>query len=65
MNLSYLRAQTIIDELVARGINRDICEAKGYGGTKPIGDNATEAGRAKNRRVEIIIRPVVSYVQRM
>ena len=65
MNLSYLRAQTIIEELVARGVNRDICEAKGYGGTKPIGDNATEEGRAKNRRVEIIIRPVVSYVQRM
>ena len=63
MNLSYLRAQTIIDELVARGVNRDICEAKGYGGTKPIGDNDTEEGRAKNRRVEIVVRPIVSYIQ--
>ena len=64
MNLSYLRAQTIINELVARGINRDICEAKGYGGTKPKGDNSTEEGRAMNRRVEIILKPVVNYVQR-
>ncbi|MCR4940971.1 MAG: OmpA family protein [Treponemataceae bacterium] len=63
MNLSYLRALTIIEELVTRGVNRDICEAKGYGGTKPIGDNTTEEGRAKNRRVEIIIQPKTSYVQ--
>ena len=63
MNLSYLRAMTIIEELVARGISRDICEAKGYGGTKPIGDNDTEEGRAKNRRVEIVVRPKVSYIQ--
>lgn len=63
MNLSYQRALTIIEELAARGVNKDICEAKGYGGTKPIGDNSTEEGRAKNRRVEIIISPKVSYVQ--
>lgn len=65
MNLSYLRAKTIIDELVARGINSEICEAKGYGGTKPVGDNSTEEGRAKNRRVEIVIKPVVSYIQKI
>ena len=63
MNLSYLRALTIIEELVKRGVNKDICEAKGYGGTKPIGDNSTDEGRAKNRRVEIIIQPKVSYIQ--
>ena len=65
MNLSYLRAQTIIEELVLRGVNRDICEAKGYGGTKPVGDNSTDEGRAKNRRVEIIIQPIVSYIQKI
>ena len=64
MNLSILRAQAIIDELVARGINRDLFTYKGYGGTAPIGDNTTEEGRAKNRRVEIVVQPKTTYIQR-
>ena len=64
MNLSILRAQAIIDELVDRGINRDLFTYKGYGGTAPIGDNATEEGRAKNRRVEIVVQPKTTYIQR-
>ena len=64
MNLSVLRAQTIIDELVKRGIDKDLFTYKGYGGTAPIGDNTTEEGRAKNRRVEIIVQPKTTYIQR-
>lgn len=64
MNLSILRAQTIIDELVKRGINKDLFTYKGYGGTAPIGDNSTEEGRAKNRRVEIVVQPKTTYIQR-
>lgn len=64
MNLSILRAQAIIDELVTRGINRDLFSYKGYGGTAPIGDNTTEEGRAKNRRVEIVVQPKATYIQR-
>ena len=64
MNLSILRAQTIINELVKRGINKDLFTYKGYGGTAPIGDNSTEEGRAKNRRVEIVVQPKTTYIQR-
>ena len=64
MNLSYERAEVIVGILEKHGISRDIIEAKGYGGTKPIGDNTTDEGRAKNRRVEIIVQPKVSYILR-
>ena len=64
MNLSVLRAQAIIDKLVERGLNRDLFTFKGYGGTAPIGDNSTEEGRAKNRRVEIVVKPKTTYIQR-
>uniref|UniRef100_A0A7C3I5D2 OmpA family protein n=1 Tax=Gracilinema caldarium TaxID=215591 RepID=A0A7C3I5D2_9SPIR len=54
-DLSVKRAKKIVDELVARGIPADRFMYKGWGSTKPIADNSTEAGRAKNRRVEITI----------
>lgn len=53
--LSVRRAKKIVDELVARGIPADRFIYKGWGGTKPLADNSTETGRAKNRRVEITI----------
>ena len=64
MNLSILRAQAIINELVKRGIDESLFSFKGYGGTSPIGDNSTEEGRAKNRRVEIVVQPKTTYIQR-
>lgn len=65
MNLSIERAQAIIDALVERGIPRELFSYQGYGGTKPIGDNSTDEGRARNRRVEIILLPKTAYVQRL
>ncbi|MBR2463566.1 MAG: OmpA family protein [Spirochaetaceae bacterium] len=53
--LSEERAQSVIAELVKRGLKAEQFMFKGYGGTQPIGDNNTDAGRAANRRVEITI----------
>jgi outer membrane protein OmpA-like peptidoglycan-associated protein len=55
MELSIERAQRMVEELVKRGISADRFIYKGWGGTKPIGDNSTDAGRSQNRRVEITI----------
>jgi len=53
--LSVERAQEIAKALSKRGVapGRFIC--KGFGGTKPVADNSTAAGKARNRRVEITI----------
>jgi len=52
--LSENRAKAIMASLVARGIDGARLASKGWGPTKPVGDNKTEEGRAKNRRVEIV-----------
>lgn len=54
-NLSVERAKKIISEMVKRGISEDRFLYAGYGAEKPIGDNNTPEGKAKNRRVEITI----------
>lgn len=48
--LSVARAKAVRDALIARGIAPAKLMAVGYGETEPVADNATEAGRAKNRR---------------
>jgi len=55
MELSVDRAKSIVDELVKLGIAADRFIYKGWGGTRPVGDNANNAGRSANRRVEITI----------
>jgi len=55
MKLSVERAQSLISELVKRGISAERFIYKGWGSTKPVGDNETDAGRSANRRVEITI----------
>lgn len=49
--LSEARAKTVMDSLVSKGIDPSRLASEGYGDQYPVGDNATEEGRAKNRRI--------------
>lgn len=53
--LSVERAHKIAEELAKRGVSAAAFICRGWGGTKPVADNATDEGRAQNRRVEITI----------
>lgn len=55
LQLSRLRAGSVRSVLVAGGVSPDRIEAQGYGETRPVATNATAAGKAQNRRVEIVI----------
>jgi OOP family OmpA-OmpF porin len=54
--LSARRAAAIFDYLVSKGIDPNRIMTIGYGSEKPIADNSTEEGRAKNRRVELKLK---------
>ena len=55
MALSERRAKAVFDYLVGQGITATRMTHKGYGETKPLFPNATEAGRAKNRRTVFVV----------
>jgi outer membrane protein OmpA-like peptidoglycan-associated protein len=57
MRLSRARARSVRQYLLGRGIPTARLSARGYGPDKPIGDNKTDEGREKNRRVEFIANP--------
>jgi OmpA-OmpF porin, OOP family len=52
--LSEARAKAVMDALIAKGIKKERLASVGWGQEKPVSDNRTEDGRAKNRRVEIV-----------
>ena len=56
--LSERRASSVGSYLISRGVLRDRLFVAGRGERNPIAPNDSEAGRAQNRRVEIIIRPL-------
>jgi OmpA-OmpF porin, OOP family len=53
--LSDARAKNVMDALAAAGIDSSRLESKGYGDQYPVGDNATEEGRAQNRRIALLV----------
>ena len=55
MKLSADRAAAVMKALIDRGIDKGRLTSKGFGVTKPIGDNTDAGGRVKNRRVEFTI----------
>ncbi|RPH68694.1 MAG: OmpA family protein [Myxococcaceae bacterium] len=55
MTLSQARAETVRKYLIDGGIPADQIRAVGAGQDRPVADNKTSAGRAKNRRVEVIL----------
>lgn len=54
--LSEKRAASVADYLAEHNISRSRMRTTGYGKTRPIATNETDAGRAKNRRVELSIK---------
>ena len=50
--LSARRAQVVASFLISKGVDAKLLSSKGYGRAVPLGDNATEAGRTSNRRIE-------------
>jgi outer membrane protein OmpA-like peptidoglycan-associated protein len=60
LDLSNRRATAVANYLAQRGVQRNRMTVSGRGEAEPIADNATEAGRSQNRRVEMVIRPAQS-----
>jgi len=54
--LSLNRANTVVDYLIGRGIDRGRLEPQGFGETIPVASNDNAQGRRKNRRVEFNVR---------
>lgn len=59
MSLTQQRSQAIGDRLTGFGIAGNRIESKGFAATIPVAPNTTNANRAKNRRVQVILVPVI------
>ena len=55
LQLSGMRAKSVVDYFKQNGIPENRLSYKGFGSAQPIGDNLTEEGRSKNRRTEMLI----------
>jgi flagellar motor protein MotB len=53
--LSLARAEMVRKYLVDRGIEKSLLQVKGFGASEPVVPNKTDEGKARNRRVEIVV----------
>ena len=58
--LSEQRALAVAHSLLAHGVSARRLVAVGYGADRPVASNDTDADRARNRRVELLVRPVTA-----
>jgi chemotaxis protein MotB len=56
--LSTARATDVVRYLASKGVNSNLLSATGFGDTHPVASNDTPQGRAKNRRIELVLKPV-------
>jgi outer membrane protein OmpA-like peptidoglycan-associated protein len=61
-DLSERRARSVVQALQLQGVPPDQLSTQSYGEERPVGDNATVAGRQTNRRVEVIFDPTAGDV---
>ncbi|HVP67937.1 MAG TPA: flagellar motor protein MotB [Anaeromyxobacteraceae bacterium] len=54
--LSAARATDVVRYLVSKGVAPQVLSAAGFGDTRPVATNDTSQGRAKNRRIEVVLR---------
>ena len=64
LNLSEKRAKSVCEYLITKGIQENRLLYKGFGASKPIADNKTEAGKALNRRTEFKIIDKDTVIER-
>jgi outer membrane protein OmpA-like peptidoglycan-associated protein len=57
-DLSQRRADSVRNYLVTMGVPADKIDARGFGSSSPVADNHSAEGRADNRRVEIVVKPI-------
>jgi outer membrane protein OmpA-like peptidoglycan-associated protein len=60
MDLSRRRAEAVKNSLIGRGLTSSRLQTIGFGESKPLATNDTEAGRQQNRRVRIVIVPITA-----
>jgi len=61
--LSAVRASSVVRLFVESGVSPGRLTAAGYGDQRPVADNATEEGRARNRRVTLLIESLIDDVE--
>ena len=57
--LSRMRSESAIMKLVEKGLRQEMMSIEDFGELNPVYDNSTWEGKLKNRRVDIILRPIV------